>query len=100
MRWVIALLVVLAVWMAVMLYCFLPLPDRIFFGGFFLAIGITNVLFYKTTGRKFFAKTQASPPFVARVWASSGEKGVQVLFLGIGIIFAVAGCVVIIVGPA
>jgi len=97
MRWVIALHVVLAVWMAVIFYLFWPWPDRLFFGGFFLAIGITNVLFCKTTSRKFFAKTQASPPFVARVWSSAGEKGLQVLFLGIGIIFAVAGCVVIIV---
>lgn len=99
MRWVIAPLVVLAVWMGVILYAFRPLPPKLF-GGFFLAIGITNVILYKTTGRKFFAKTQASPPFVARVWASSGEKGVQVLFLGIGVIFAVAGCVAIIWGPS
>ena len=98
MRWVIALLVVVAVWMAFMLYVFRPLPDRLFLGGFFLVIGIMNVLFCKTNGRKFFGKTQASPPFVARVWASAGEKGVQVPFLAIGIIFAVAGCVVIIVG--
>jgi len=100
MRWVIALLTVLAVWMAVILYVFRPWPDRLFFGGFFLAIGIANVLFYKTTGRKIFAKTQASRPFVARVWARGGENGAQVLFLGIGIVFAVAGCVVIILGPA
>jgi hypothetical protein len=100
MRWVIVLLAVLAVWMAVMVYVFRPWPDRFFFGGFFIAIGIANVLFYKTTGRKFFAKMQASPPFVARVWARGGENGVQVLFLGIGIVFAVAGGVVIILGPA
>jgi len=98
MRWVIALLVVLAVWMAFMLYVFRPLPDRLLFGGFFLAIGITNLLFYRAAARKFFAKTQASPPFVARVWAYGGEKGVQVLFFGIGIIFAVAGCVVMLAG--
>jgi uncharacterized membrane protein len=79
MRWVIALLAVLAVWMAVMLYVLRPWPDRFFFGGFFLAIGIANVLFYKTTGRKFFANTQASPAFVSRVWANAGEKSVQVL---------------------
>jgi hypothetical protein len=98
MRWVIALLAILAVWMAFILYVFRPWPDHLFFGGFFLAIGITNLLFQKTTGRKFFAKTQASPPFVARIWAYGGEKGVQVLFFGIGIIFAVAGCVVMLAG--
>jgi hypothetical protein len=98
MRWVISLLAVLAVWMAAMLYVLRPLPDRFVFGGFFFAIGITNLLFYKTTGRKLFAKTQASPPFVARVWARVGENGVQLLFLGIGIIFALAGCAAIMVG--
>jgi hypothetical protein len=98
MRWVVALLVVLAVWMALMLYLFRPLPDHLFFGGFFLAIGIANLLFYKTTGRRFFEKTQASRPFVARVWAIGGEKGVQMLILGVGVIFALAGCFVMIAG--
>ncbi len=97
MRWVIALLVVFTIWMAFVFYVVRPWPDHLFFGGVFLAIGITNVVFCKTNGRKFFAKTQACPPFVARVWACGGEKGVQALFFGIGIIFAVAGCVVIIV---
>jgi hypothetical protein len=100
MRWVIALLVVLAVWMSLMLYVSRPLPDGKLFAGFFLVIGITNVFFCKTTGREFFARTQASRPSVARFWARAGEKGSQVLFLGIGIIFAVAGCAAIIVGSA
>jgi hypothetical protein len=96
MRWVIGLLVFLAVCMAFMIYVFRPWPDHVYFGGFFLAIGIANVLFSKTNGRKFFARTQASPPFIARVWACGGERGVQVLFVGIGAIFTVAGCVVIV----
>jgi hypothetical protein len=98
MRWIIALLVVLAVWMAFMLYVVRPLANSLLFGGFFLTIGIANVAFCKTTGRKFFAKTQTGPTFVARVWAIGGEKGVQVLFLGIGIIFAVAGFIVMGIG--
>jgi hypothetical protein len=69
-------------------------------GGFFLAIGALNALFYKSTGRKFFARTQSSPPFVANFWAHGGERGTQLLFLGMGIILAVAGCVLIIVGAA
>jgi hypothetical protein len=100
MRLVIAVLVVLAGWMAFILYMLRPLQnqDRLLFGGFFLAIGVTNVLFCKTSARKLFAKTQAGPPFVASVWGYVGQKGVQVLFLGIGIIFFAAGCVVVIVG--
>ena len=100
MRWVIVLLLVFAIWMAFVLYAVRPWPDHLLFGGVFLAIGIANVVFCKTNGRKFFARTQASPPFVARVWACGGEKGVQVLFLGIGVIFAVAGCFVILMGFA
>ena len=61
-----------------------------------LAIGALNVLFYKSTGRNFFAKTQSGRPFVASFWAHSGEKGIQFLFLGMGIILAVAGCVLLI----
>jgi hypothetical protein len=98
MRWVIALLVAFPTWMAFVLYMARPWPDHFLFAGFFLAIGITNVVFWRTSGRRFFARTKACPPFVARVWARVGEKGVQVLFLGVGIIFGVAGCIVIILG--
>jgi hypothetical protein len=38
--------------------------------------------------------------FVARIWARGGEKGVQVLFLGIGVVFGVAGSIVLILGRA
>jgi hypothetical protein len=51
-------------------------------------------------GRKFFAKTQACPPFVANFWARGGEKGVQLLFLGLGIALAVSGLVRIFIGLA
>lgn len=57
---------------------------------------LLNVLFYKSTGRKFLAKTQSSRPFVARFWARSGEIGTQLLFLGIGVILAIAGCILLI----
>ena len=97
MRWVIASLAVLAGWMAWVVYWVLPGPGR-FLGGFLLAIGTLNGLFYKRTGRTFFARTQSSRPLVAEFWASSGERGVQFFFLGIGVIFVVAGCLLIIAG--
>jgi|ERR1019366_2716137 hypothetical protein len=97
MRWVIASLVVLAAWMFWLVYLVSPGPNK-FLGGFLLAIGLLNGLFYKSTGRKFFAKTQSSRPFVAGFWARSGERGVQLFFLGVGAIFALAGCLLIIVG--
>jgi thiol:disulfide interchange protein len=69
-------------------------------GCFFLAMGTLNILFYRKTGQDFFAKTQSGRPFVANFWARGGEKGVQFLFLGLGIILAFAGCVLIVVSLA
>jgi len=99
MRWVIASLIMIAAWTAWLVYVLSPGPSK-FLGGCLLAAGTLNVLFCKSTGRKFYAKTQASRPFVAGFWAHSGERGVQVFFLGIGVIFTVAGCLLIIMGSA
>jgi Ca2+/Na+ antiporter len=100
MRWVIAQLAVIAIGMTVFVYVILPSHPGMLGGGFFLALGALNALFCKSTGRKFFAKTQSSAPFVANFWAHSGERGTQLLFLGIGIILAVAGCILLVVGSA
>jgi hypothetical protein len=100
MRWVIAQLVLVAAGVGFIFYVTLPLPSSKLVGGFFFAIGLLNVPFYEKTGHKFFAKTQSSWPQVATFWARSGERGTQILFLGIGIIFAVAGCALLIVGSA
>jgi len=85
--------------MAVILYVSLPLPDgKLLEGGFFLAIGVLHVLFYKRTRKKFFARTQTGWRLGAKLWARIGEGGTQVLYLGIGIILAVAGCILVIAG--
>ena len=99
MWWIIACLVMLAAWMAWLVFAASPSPGK-FGGGFLLAIGALHVLFYRRTGRKFFAKTQSRRPFVASFWARTGERGTQLLFLGIGIILAVAGCILLVVGSA
>lgn len=99
-RWVISSLMVFTAWMVWLVCVILPSHSGKLFGGFFLVIGILNMLFYKSTGRNFFAKTQSSWPFVANFWARSGEKGIQFLFLGIAIIFSIAGLVLAIVAPA
>jgi hypothetical protein len=98
MRWVIAQLALIATGVAFILYEAIPLPSSKWIGGFLLGIGTLNVLLHKRTGQKFFAKAQSSRPHLARFWASSGEKGTKLLFLGIGIILAVAGCVLIVLG--
>lgn len=96
MRWVIAQLAVIAIGMMVLVYQVLPSHPGMLGGAFFLVLGAMNVLFCKTTGRKLFAKSQSSRPFIANFWAHSGERGTQFLFLGIGIILAVAGCIFVV----
>ena len=101
MRWVITFLVVLTAWMAGVLYLALPSPNGgKFLGGCLFAIGALNAIFYKKTGRKFFATTQSSRPFVARFWLCIGEWGTQFMYLGIGIILAVGGCILLVFGSA
>jgi len=95
LRWVIFVLALVAVWMAFVLRAIYGSPGGALFGVFFLLIGLLNVLFYRPTARKFFAKTQDSWPFVSKFWVLVGEKGLRFLFLGVGIIFSIGGCVAI-----
>jgi hypothetical protein len=87
--WVVALLVLIAAGVGFLASRLPPDMDRLG-GGFFLIIGAMNILFHRRFGR------QASPPFVAKVWDAGGEKGAQLLYLGIGIIFVVVGGVLLI----
>ncbi len=99
MRWVIVQLLVVAILIAAFVLVILPSHPGELGGGFFVAVGIMNIVSYKSTGRKIFAKTQTSRPFVAKFWAHNGEFGTQVLFLGIGVILAIAGGVLMVAGP-
>ena len=101
-RWVPAILVVLAGWTGFIIYLVLHLQagSTKWLGGFFLAIGMMNLASYKRGVRRFFARTQSSPHYSAKFWASIGEEGLQLFFLGIGAIFVLAGCVLLIVGSA
>ena len=98
MRWIILFLALFAAGIAFILYVVASIPDGKLLGVSFLAIGIANSLLYKVTARKMFTRTQSSPPFIARVWLVSGEKGLQILYLGIGIILAAAGCLELVIG--
>jgi hypothetical protein len=69
--------------------------DR-FAGVFFLIVGAMNILFHRRFGRQVYTRGHSGPPFVAKVWDAGGEKGAQLLYLGIGIILAVVGCVLLI----
>jgi uncharacterized membrane protein YfcA len=93
--WFIALLVIIAAGVSWLASKLPPDGDRLF-GGFFLVVGAMNVLFHRRFGRQVYRKAHSMSPFVSRPWDSVGEKGIQVLYLGIGIIFAVVGCVLLI----
>jgi len=69
--------------------------DR-FGGECLLLIGAMNILFHRRFGRQVYTRGNTGPPFVAKFWDSGGEKGAQLLYLGIGIILALVGCVLLI----
>ena len=65
-------------------------------GGVLVAIGVFNVLLHRRLGRQISSRSQSMPPLVARFWNQGGERGAQLLYLGIGIILVVAGGVLLI----
>ncbi len=99
MRLVVITLVVIAVGTICVLYVALPYVSK-WVGGFLLVIGALNVLSYRRTGRRAFASMRSKHPFAAWFWVHIGESGSQLLFLGIGIILAIAGCILFIMESA
>jgi hypothetical protein len=69
-----------------------------FIGVGFLAIGALNILGRRQIGRQILRQTKSSPPFISEFWKSVGENRVRLFYLGIGIIFTVAGCILVIMG--
>jgi hypothetical protein len=60
-------------------------------GGALTGVGAMNVLFYRRFGRQIFDSTRSMRLSVAIFWQRIGEKGTQFLFLGMGIVLALAG---------
>jgi hypothetical protein len=50
--------------------------------------------------RKALCQNAGLPAFRCTRLGARGEEGVQVLFLGVGVIFGVAGCIVMILGTS
>jgi hypothetical protein len=98
--WMIMLLLVIAGFMCFVVYVALPYPSSKTAGAFLLLIGALNTAFSKRFGRKFFARTQTIPPHFAMLWERVGEQNVKGLFLGVGIIFTLAGFMLLIFGSA
>lgn len=92
------LFVALVGWMGGLVYLALPLPDIKLAGIFLLLIGIVNLFFNKRFGKSFFSSTQLIPNMFSKLWSDLGQRGIEIMFLGIGMIFTCAGIVLIIMG--
>jgi hypothetical protein len=102
MRWlIITVLVMFTAGLAFLVYEGLFFPNGAkSLGGVLLAIGAFNALFSRSNGRKTFAQTQSSRLFGASFWVGVGEGGLQLFYLGSGVIFCVAGCILLVFGSA
>ena len=100
MRGVIIALIPVAGFVGFIVYEVLHVPysGTKFMGLFFLAIGALNILGRRQIGRQILRQTKSSPPFISEFWKSVGENRVRLFYLGIGNIFTVAGCVLVIMG--
>jgi hypothetical protein len=102
MRWVYAVLALFAGWIGLVVYMVLQLSStgarRI--GGFLLVLGVLNLLIYRKSGPALRSTTKPSANFLARFRGRIGETKIQIFFLGIGIIFTVGGCVLVMMGSA
>jgi hypothetical protein len=77
--------------------CVIPSDGARFLGGCLVAFGAMNTLFYRRLGSQVFKEGRSMPPdIVRRFWEIGGERGTQLLYLGIGIILSTAGGVLII----
>jgi hypothetical protein len=92
-RWRWGVFALLSAWLA---WVLCMVPPSMLAGGFLLALGAMNILLHRLIGRQMFAWSRPLPAFAARFWALQGERGVQVFYLGIGIILAIGGCVLLI----
>jgi len=87
---VIATLVVIC---AGLVWLSLQVPQNLcrFAGSFLVCVGALNVFLSPTLGKQSRAWARSMPPFVANFWERSGEKGAQFLYLGVGIVLATVG---------
>jgi 4-amino-4-deoxy-L-arabinose transferase-like glycosyltransferase len=92
--WVVGLLVLFAAAISWLASKVPPSLNR-FAGWSLLACGAFNIVLHRRLGRQVFGWAHMSP-IGAGFWDAVGENGAQVLYLGIGIILALAGFVLLI----
>lgn len=91
-RWVTpAILAVLAAGMTVIVVTFLGQPvDAPLFAGFFLLIGLSNILFRRRTARRLFR-----PDGSARYPGYTDQADARLFILGVGTIMTAAGAAIL-----
>jgi len=93
-QWLFAQLGFIAFGISFLVYV-IPPPGRLE-GGFFLAIGAMNIVFNRRLGRQVFNQSRfMRSNSVRKYWDIGGERGSQLLYLGIGFILSAAGCVLV-----
>jgi hypothetical protein len=97
MVWLTAVLLFIACGMAFIVHVGLPLPSSKLAGVFLLGISAINVPFSTDIGRRTYIQ-MCGKAIVGWIWLRLGQKGSQLLFLGIALIVGIAGCVLLIFG--
>jgi hypothetical protein len=94
-RWLFWLLTIVVCAMGLWTYVVLRNHSARYWGGLVLAIGAYNIIFRRRMVRGMFRDGIFN---ASRFWATGGERATAGLFLGIGIVFALAGCAMIAFG--
>jgi hypothetical protein len=89
-RVIVLLVLIFALGAAIGLLFVVPSSLSRFLGACLVAIGAFNVLLHRRFGSETSQRGQ-SMPFVSNLWKGIGKEGAQLLYLGIGIIYAAAG---------
>jgi hypothetical protein len=91
-RAVIVLLILVLAGMMGLLVMIPSNPDlNRFFGAGLIGAGALNVLLHRRIGRQYFEQVRSMPSIMSNFWHRIGRDGIQLLYLGIGIILAAAG---------
>jgi hypothetical protein len=92
-------LLIVAAGMAYIARLGLPLPSSKLLGGFLFVIGALNASFYRQISSRIYERT-SNRPVVGWYWVHCGESGARLLFLGIAIVLAIVGGILLAFGRA
>jgi hypothetical protein len=67
-----------------------------FLGACLIGAGAMNALLHRRFGQQHFRQVAVMSPVISNFWKRIGQNGIQRLYLGIGIILAAAGLLLLI----